>query len=239
MPQIGPDEVHKLVEQLQSVRDRAADGKDAVVALYSGLNPERDARITAFSKFINVLNSLQLALTFISKHLLHNDWWNWISGENISNVDKQIYTTEFANFAKVGYVQGIFLAVESSLRLFLRALDPAACNGGMAEFKSIYECLFNSKLAVNPAGGIALLDLMRLVRNTIHNNGVYFSPRGVDAQLTWNGRTYEFKQGKPVDFLTWETLFQLSDALHSLLRQIVEDVNLQRVTTEITDPFSH
>jgi len=238
MPQIGSDEVHKLIEQLQLVRDRAVDGKNAVVALYPSLNSERDARVTAFSKFINVSNSLQLALTFISKHLLYNEWWNWISRKQIPSSDKQIYANEFANFAKVGYVQGIFLAVESSLRLFLRALDSSACNGGMAEFKSIYECLFNSQLAANPAGGTALLDLMRLVRNTIHNNGVYFSPHGVDATLTWNGNTYEFRQGKPVDFLTWGILFELSDALHLLLRQIAEDVNLQAVKTEITDPFS-
>lgn len=237
MSQIGPDEVHKLIEQLQTVRDQAVDNKNAILALYSGMNPKHDARITAFSKFINVLNSLQLALTFVSKHLLHNEWWSWIARENIPNVDKQIYANEFANFAKVGYVQGIFLAVESSLRLFLRALDPSACNGGMAEFKSIYECLFNSKLAANPAGGIALLDLMRLVRNTIHNNGVYFSPRGVDTILTWNGNTYEFNQGKPVDFVTWEFLFEISDALRLLLRRVIEDVNLQAIRAEITDPF--
>jgi hypothetical protein len=75
----------------------------------------------------------------------------------------------------------MFSSIESSLRLFLRALDPTACNGGMKEFNSIYDCLFNSKLATAPADGIELLNLLRLVRNTIHNNGVYFNPRGTDV----------------------------------------------------------
>jgi hypothetical protein len=68
---IGPDEVHRLIEQLQPIRNRAVDDNSAVASLYGFASPEHDARITAFSKLINVLNSLQLAFTFLSKHLLH------------------------------------------------------------------------------------------------------------------------------------------------------------------------
>ncbi|MEC7227284.1 MAG: hypothetical protein VXW00_10475 [Candidatus Latescibacterota bacterium] len=133
----------------------------------------------------------------------------------------------------------MFLAVESSLRLFLRAIDPAACNGGMAEFKSIYECLFRSKLSAVPSNGIALLDLLRLVRNTIHNNGVYFHPNGNDASITWDGETFEFKQGSPVDFVTWDFMIRVSEALRQLLREVVEDATLKAIAAEIDDPFSH
>ena len=234
----GPDDIHRLIEELQLVRDRFADDKIAVVAVYSSVNPRHDARITAYSKAINVLNSLQLAFTFISKHLLHKQWWESVARERIPNVDKQIYANEFANFTKVAFVQCMFLAIESSLRLFIRALDPAACNGGMAEFKSIYECLFKSKLSTSPSDGIALLDLLRLVRNTIHNNGVYFHPSGKDASITWTGETFEFKQGAPVDFVTWEFLIRVSEALRKLLREIVVDGNLKAISMEITDPFS-
>jgi len=235
----GPDEVHRLIEQLQPVRDRAVDDKTGVVALYSFANPEHDARITAFSKLINVLNSVQLAFTFVSKHLLHKQWWDAVARTPIPDSDKQIYANEFANFTKVGFVHAMFSSIESSLRLFLRALDPAACNGGMAEFKSIYDCLFSSKLAVTPTDGTRLLDLLRLVRNTIHNNGVYFSPRGGNVTVNWQGQTFEFRQGAPVDFVTWEFLIRVSDALRILLRQVVEDINLRNITVEIDDPFSH
>jgi len=238
MKAIGPEEVHKLIKQLELVRDRAVEDKNAIIQLYSSVDPKHDARITAFSKLINILNSVQLALTFISKHLLHKEWWDSIANEPISDADKQIYANEFANLIKVAFVHGAFSAVESSLRLFLRALDPIACNGGMAEFKSIYDCLFKSKLATEPIEGSQLLDLLRLVRNTIHNNGVYFSSRGSDARLIWNGQTYEFYHGKPVDFVTWEFLINISDALRRLLREIAEDANMKAIKAEITDPFS-
>lgn len=157
----------------------------------------------------------------------------------ISDADKQMYANEFANFTKVGFMHALFSSLESSLRLFLRALDPAACNGGMAEFKSIYDCLFRSKLAAAPMDGTQLLDPLRLVRNTIHNNGVYFNRRGGNVTSNWQGGTYEFKQGAPVDFVTWEFLIQVSDSLMTLLREIVNDANLRNIAVEIDDPFSH
>lgn len=238
MMAIGPNEIHSLIEQLQPVRDRAAEDKIAIAGLYQFASPDHDARITAFAKIINVLNSVQLAFTFASKHLLHNAWWDAIARSPIPDSDKNLYANEFANFIKVGFVHALFSSIESALRLFLRALDPAACNGGMAEFKSIYDCLFNSKLASAPRDGGQLLDLLRLVRNTIHNNGVYFSPHGGNSALTWQGDTFEFKQGIAVDFVTWEFLIRVSDSLRALLREIVEDANLHSITVEIDDPFS-
>ncbi len=234
----GPNDMHQLIEQLQSVRDAFAEDKAEVMAIYSSIDPKHDARITAYSKATNVLNSVQLVFAFTSKHLLHKQWWKAISRKPVSDTDKQIYIKEFGNLTRIAFVQGIFMAIESSLRLFLRALDPAACNGGMAEFKSIYECLFKSKLSAIPADGVPLLDLLRLVRNTIHNNGVYFHPSGNDASVTWNGETFEFKQSAPVDFITWEFLIRASDALRQLLREVVEDTNLKGITVEINDPFS-
>ena len=234
-----PDDIHRLIEKLQLVRDQFMDDKDAVIAIYSFVPSKHDARITAYSKTINVLNSLQLAFTFISKHLLNDQWWETVARNTIPGPDKQIYANEFANFTKVSFVQGLFLAIESSLRLFLRAIDPTACNGGMAEFKSIYECLFRSKLNTMPSNGIVLLDLLRLVRNTIHNNGVYFHSNGNDASITWDVETFEFKQGKPVDFVTWDFMIRVSEALRQLLREVVEDAALKKITTEIDDSFSH
>jgi hypothetical protein len=236
---LGPTEIHSLIAQLQPVRDRAVDNKMAMIGLYSFVNPEHDARITAFSKFVNVLNSAQLAFAFISKHLLHKEWWDAVARTSIPDADKQIYANEFANFTKLGIVHALFSAIESSLRIFLRALDPIACNAGMAEFKAIYDCLFMSKLNTVPPGGTTLLDLLRNVRNTIHNNGVYFNPRGTGVRLTWGKDTYDFRQGVPVDFVTWEFLIAVSDSLRELLLNVVQDRNLRNITVEIDDPFSH
>jgi hypothetical protein len=47
----GPDELHHLIERIQSVRNSATDDKGAVTRLYASVSPDHDARITAFAKF--------------------------------------------------------------------------------------------------------------------------------------------------------------------------------------------
>lgn len=238
MEQWGPNEVMGLIKQLEPIRDQADQDKKSVAAMFSNLDPQKDTRITAFSKMINVLNSVQLAMTFVSKHLLDLNWWKAIAREEIPVSDARIYANEFMGFSKIGFVQFLFSTTESSLRLFLRALDPTACDGGMGSFKSVYDCLFRSHLSARPPEGIELLDLLRLVRNTIHNNGVYFHRNGQDATVTWRGTSYELKQSAPVDFVTWRFLLEVSDAARSLMYTVVTDANLRAVAHEITDPFA-
>ena len=45
-----------------------------------------------------------------------------------------------------------------------------------------------------------LLDLLRHIRNTIQNNGVYFHPDGKNKTVTNKGKQYIFDIGKPVKF---------------------------------------
>ena len=227
-----------LIKQLELIRDQSAQDKESIMAIYSSFYPKKDARVTAFSKMINVFNSVQLALTFVSKHLLDLNWWKANSREEIPVSDVKTYVEEFMSFSKIGFVQFLFSTTESSLRLFLRALDPVACKGGMAEFKSVYDCLLKSKLSTCPNEGIELLDLLRLVRNTIHNNGVYFHPDGRDAAVTWLETLYEFRQSAPVDFVTWQFLLDVSDATRSLTCTVVADTNMRAIANEITDPFA-
>ena len=238
MAKWGPDDVMKLTKQVEILRDTAAQDKDAVARLYPSFNPEKDARIAVFGKLINVMNSVQLGLTFVSNYLLRRDWWQSISGEMIPMSDIAVYAREFEGFMKIGFVQFMFSSVESSLRVFLRALDPIACRGGTGGFKGVYDCLFKSKLSVCPHEGIEVLDLLRNARNTIHNNGVYFDRNGNDATVCWRGVSYTFTHAQPVDFVTWEFTLEVADAVRGLIRAVVEDPSLRAITTEITDPSS-
>jgi len=123
-----------------------------------------------------VLGSTKFALRFANNYLLSEQWWteNLENPNSMNERDKGIAWYNFIQFTKVGLVQLIFAGVESTFRIFLRSTDPLACSSGTAEFKSIYESLFKSTLTSEPPGGVELLDLFRLVRNTVHNNGVYF-----------------------------------------------------------------
>ncbi len=173
-----------------------------------------------------------LTCVFARNSIEEGNWRKTAGAEEFT-----LWIQNYDDFVKIGYIHNISLAIESSFRNFLRALDPKACVRGMAEFKSIYECLFKSKLSEAPSEGTKLLDFLRLIKNTSHNNGVYLHQSGVNKTVNWKGKNYEFKQGTPVDFVTWDFILEISDALRSLLRKVAEDQNLKAINREITESF--
>src|SRR5690606_35296236 len=92
---------------------------------------------------------------------------------------------------------------ENAVRSLLRAVAPGAAKNGRAEFKSVCECLFRTHLRF-PEVDLALLELVRLTRNTIHNEGLHSPPNGMPAAVEYKGVTYDFPTGGPVEFVTWQ-----------------------------------
>ncbi len=239
MKKIGSTEIMTFVGKVQIIRDVLFDEKLKLSnGVYSVQDFSKDARLTIYSKLINSCNSLQLALTLMSSNLMNLDWWKAISKTPITEPDVEIYVTEFESFSKIGFIQSVFSAIESSLRIYLRALDPAACLNGTAEFKSIYECLFRRHLNAEPADGIALLDLLRNVRNTIHNNGVFFNKTATNQLVTWQGQQWFFEYGKPIEFVTWDFLLEVLTAIERMVSEIVNDRKFTSIHTEILDPYA-
>jgi hypothetical protein len=63
--------------------------------------------------------------------------------------------------------------MESSSRYYSREISPGQFNNAAGNFKCIYDHLLsNNKL--NFPNYISLLDLWRLMRNTKHNNGIFY-----------------------------------------------------------------
>jgi hypothetical protein len=231
-------ELLATLRKVECLRDRAAAQKDTLCLRYPSWDAVHDARLTTFAKVINVANSAQLALTFVGQHLLDPNWWHGTAKEKIPPNDANIYINEFVNFAKIAFVQFLFSSIESGFRILLRAVDPSACSQGTAEFKSVYECLLRSKLATTPPGGIDLLDLLRFIRNTVHNNGVFFNRSGTDEQVAYKGKTYSFFYGKAVDFVTWDSLISVAQDLIDLVVAVVSDGSVAGIAGRIQDPFA-
>ena len=74
---------------------------------------------------------------------------------------------------------------------------------------------------------VELLDIARVIRNTIHNNGVYFHKSGNNETLSYKGRCYCFKHGKPVDEVgNWPFIIEIISDLVSLVIDVVRDSNI-------------
>jgi hypothetical protein len=130
----------------------------------------------------------------------------------------------------------LFILVENKFRIFLRAIDPIACGGGTEAFESIYACLLRSKLSSPPPEAFELLELIRLTRNTIHNDSVYLNKKGLDNVVTYKGINYAFYHGKPINFVTWEFLIMMAADIQNLFSIIVSDKVIAEIDGRIIDP---
>ena len=73
-----------------------------------------------------------------------------------------------------------------------------------------------------------LLDLLRHIRNTIHNNGVYFYPDGKNKRVTYKRKQYMFDIDKPVKF-RGRVLNFLVGLIPDILKMIEDVANSQDI----------
>jgi hypothetical protein len=179
-----------------------------------------DARITAFNKLNSVLTTINLGYFLMHIYLSKKDWWKQYQKLDVTESSIQNTLNEFEMFYRIGLIQNIVYSIESSFRIFVRALDSAACKGGQAEFKSIYDWLLK-KLNLQ-ATNTELLDLIRNIRNTMHNNGLFFPTNGQNQSVTYKGTTYNFVVGQPNNFVTTELMISLVPDLLDLVEAVVQ-----------------
>jgi hypothetical protein len=138
----------------------------------------------------------------------------------------------------VGYTQTLFSIMESRFRLFVVAIDRTACNNGTAPFSNIYHYLLTE---INKKEYEVVLDFFRLIRNTVHNNGVYLptnnpKPRG----LTYKGITYRFEYSEPVDYNRHSSeliFYEITPDIINMFEDII--LNSERILSipHIEDPL--
>lgn len=218
--------------QIEDLRDKFTGVRAQLQSRHPEWNAERDARLAIFSRCAHVLHSAFL-FTILHRHVLsHRDFWT----SNFNNVpgdgDLRLALRESDVFVFGGLFHFTFSSVEDAFRLYVRALDPEACDQGAGEFYNIKTWLLTT---VNRRDLEAYFDLLRLVRNTIHNNGTYLDRRGRNQTVVWQGVTYEFEHGKAPRFVQWNFLLAQFAQLPDHLSALVEASPLREVGF-INDP---
>jgi len=221
-----------IVLSLEDLRNGYASERKDLITRHPVWPEDTDARLVIFSKCANVIYSAFLFLLLQRHELSLRSFWTNNFDNVPSDKDLQTHLRECEMFIKAGLFHFIFASLESSMRLFVRAVEPMACNEGAAEFKSIYVWLLTR---LGNRSHEALFDLLRLIRNTIHNNGVYVSPRARNETIVYNGVSYQFEHRKHIDFITWEFVSKRYEDLAKALVQIVEARELAAISY-VEDP---
>ena len=209
---------------------------------------ENDARITIYSRCLNLFDNALLYLLFRTFQLPNKSWWLSLPIEYQRmgippNISIQIPSSEedlkgiIDNVNKF-WVQTnfvlLFSVLETSARQIVRVTHPGKFSHGRGDLKQIYQAL----LSTNYSNYDLMLELFRLARNTQHNNGVYFPQKfGKNRHLTFKGVQYDFVDGQKVEFYDAAKLL-FFDIVPDLLNMINDIVNSNDVSKhkQIIDP---
>ena len=232
MPMFKAPEIEEVVREVSAARRYVHDQFAAVEASYPHWRRGIDARSVLMAKIGNQMNSVELALVFIGVHLADGNWWNETYDKKVG-VDP-IAFMEFTQFVRIGFLHQLVGAIESSSRFLLRHLDPLAANGGTGKAVVVYRELYERHLP-ELRDVIPLLSLLRLTRNSIHNNGIVFLPSGGCETITLGSANYAFVHGEHIEFATWSFLFERARDLADVAVRLVTHP-LVAAPSELRDP---
>ncbi|SRR5258706_1165011 len=223
----------KTGTQLESFTHAFFAKKNLIQAKYGW--KDDDARLTIFNKINRLLAAINIGYFLSYTYLRQKSWWKEHEAFGVDENGMRVAGDDFEMLLRIGMGVNLVSCVESSFRIFTKALNPSACSNGTAEFKSIYEFIFK-QLGLQQL--VTLLDLLRNIRNTIHNNGLFFPPKGQNQTVIYNGTVYHFEVGQLTHFVTTEFLIEILPDLLSLTEAVVEASPLKDIDhiREISPP---
>ena len=216
-------EISDVITQIDQARASIYRNREIIISMHPDWK-KNDARITAFSKCLHILNTTKLGLMLGIDSLKpeRNEWWKEYYDTELDLPFTGVqYLNQFDIILRLGFIQFIFAAIESTFRPILKAIDPKACSGGTNSFANIYCCLL--KILNLFEKWEPLLELLRHSRNSVHNNSVFLPPSQKDACVNYNGKQYIFKVGSKVDFLGWELLIGFLNDIEKMLIEVINN----------------
>jgi len=243
-----------LIEKMASQSKSFRNASESYIAKNPSFDGVKDARITIFSKCIVTIQSLWISYLFRTLDL-KNDWWDKIGPRLIEfglkstavqkieiptvPSDRDSVTSEFERFISYAYLLLLFSSLESSLRIIVKEVYPNKFLDKQGNFKGNFNDIAKSLLKHRYPKYEDLLELLRLIRNTNHNNGVYMPDiKGDKRTVSYKRKIYQFTDGLPVDLSDTFRLF-LFNITPDILKLIKDIVNSPEVVkqVQIIDPF--
>lgn len=191
-----------------------------------------DARLMILHKSISSLTSLEIGFENMFKIMQDPDWSNSYPFDLFIPI--KYVKDGYEMFLKMGFIHLYFSGIESSLRIFLRNIDPEVHKNSRGEFKKIYDTLFEK---IGFQKYIPLLDLFRHIRNTIHNNGIFMPTDYENKQVKYKGKVYNFQDGKVQLNTSWADILFLVDETIGMMKELLDNPEISR-KPDMIDPFS-
>lgn len=220
----------QIADRLSEFRNEYEKQYDRLADTY-GWTPGVDVRLTGLSKIANSLDFARVGLYLgRNKHYKRIPEQKILPNENVEHSEKNAVKKNILNEFHLGLKRSFFLSlhmsIESTIRVIARALG--------LEKESFFNTYNNLLNDLNPAKKdefINLLEIIRHIRNTIHNNGIYNKRT---KSITYGTIIYTFTQNNPVE-LRWKDIDDFLIGVLELLVVIVEDDKIYNLSNNIME----
>ncbi|MDM5153667.1 hypothetical protein QUF88_07450 [Bacillus sp. DX1.1] len=222
----------EIADRLTEYRIAYGDEHDRLASKYNWIQG-KDIRLTGLSK---IANSLDFARTGIylgrSKYYKRVPEQKLLPDSNLATNEKNTVKKNILNEFHAGIKRGFFLSlhmsVESTIRVTAKGLGLEKDN-----FYETYKDLLNQLNPTKKDEFMRLLNVIRNVRNTIHNNGVYSN---ANKSISYGRSTYTFTKGARVP-LRWADIDDFLEGTLEMLVTIAEhpSIHIQPVSN-MEDP---
>ena len=189
-----------LIIQITKIEGSFHQSRGEYVDAHPTFSKDNDARISIFSRCLNVFENALFYLLFRTFQLRNQNWWSSLPIEyqkrglppNIiripSSEELEGIIDNVNNFWNATNFVFLFSVLETSARQIVRVTHPGKFNNGRGQILQVYQAL----LSTNYPNYDVMLELFQLARNTSHNNGVYFPVIfGNDRHITFKGVNYD------------------------------------------------
>lgn len=219
---------NEILSPIERVKDRIRESISTIRARWPEWEKSGDdARWAWFTGAKKILQTYQLSSVCIRDHLTQVAWWKEHSFE-VDEVQIPDHLKEFSVLQLNGLSNGIFTITEESLRLIVSRIDPSACSGRRGKFKSIYDFLLARLVLEKHA---PLFDLHRLIRNTIHTNGVFRPRNERDVTVVFDGERFHFRNGRKLTFVNIRLLLRIVEHYNVAIMEIVSSEEVSRLAS--------
>ncbi len=206
-------ENEKLIRNTENLLRIVKKNHDELTAKYGN----NDFRVNYIGLTGNIFHSLLLHFTSTTMTISLPEWWKTYYQREPSENDKSAIQ-ELGKLTKHAFVVFYFSKVETMMRKTINFVSPSFDSSGVKPMKQIYDKYLT---VLDLSNDIPLYDITRLLRNSLHINGLFISSSGNNREIIWDGKKYDFKHKKLIDFVTVDFVFYLFKELINASYRVV------------------
>lgn len=181
---------------------------------YMVLYPEDDIRPWTFRKIASILSYYKLSLCYTFGILSRSDNISVIldpvQSLQVKPEDAAAVLKEYEQYITFSFFHVVFSSVEGSMRSLVGQSSIIDRKGKKCRPTSKFSDIYLGLVDYSGIGGEypTMFELLSLMRNCIHNRGIFISDKG-SKSVTYKGKRYDFIQEQPIRFANFELILGL------------------------------